>query len=404
MSQKTPTSLPVAVGFGLIACLLYGFNGGTRTNMGILLAPLMEHSHSSYAQVSLVFAVTNLVFGAVQPLMGMLALRTSNRFVMSTGVALIFCSLAALLISTSFPLLMMSLGGLYAIGSGAVAFGLVLASATYFVGPERAMLVAGMLNAAAGLGSFVLAPVMQSLIDANGLTGVAGAMLVPVALLLPIAWVVTSRDPKRVAGVHSTPIRWGEVARHRVFVFLFLGFSTCGFHMVIIESHLFNEFVKDGIPAQQASWAFSLYGIATITGALLSGWLSTRIPMGRLLVYYYGFRAVWTLAFLFIMPHTLPFAVLFAIGIGMTGDATVSPTAGLVNRYLPLSWAPTLIGLLLLIHQVGAFFSASLGGVLLDWSGSYVPVWLIDVVLCVFAAIMSAMIGRGTATVVRASQ
>lgn len=101
MSQKTSTSLPVAVGFGFIACLLYGFNGGTRTNMGILLAPLMEHSHSSYAQVSLVFAVTNLVFGAVQPFMGMLALRTSNRFVMSTGVALIFCSIAALLVSTA---------------------------------------------------------------------------------------------------------------------------------------------------------------------------------------------------------------------------------------------------------------------------------------------------------------
>lgn len=126
--------------------------------------------------------------------------------------------------------------------------------------------------------------------------------------------------------------------------------------------------------------------------------------MGRLLVYYYGFRAVWTLVFLFIMPHTLPFAALFAVGLGMTGDATVSPTAWLGNRYFLLSWVPTLIGLLFLIHQVGAFFSASFGGVLPDWSGSYVPVWLIDVVLCVFAAIMIAMIGRGSAAVVRASQ
>lgn len=50
----------------------------------------------------------------------------------------------------------------------------------------------------------------RSLIDAKGLSGVAGAMLVPVALLLPIAWVVTSRDPTRVAGVPSAPIHWGR--------------------------------------------------------------------------------------------------------------------------------------------------------------------------------------------------
>lgn len=47
--------------------------------------------------------------------------------------------------------------------------------------------------------------------------------------------------------------------------------------MVIIEPHLFNQFVLDSIDATSVSWAFSIYGIATIFGALMPRWLSTRI-------------------------------------------------------------------------------------------------------------------------------
>jgi predicted MFS family arabinose efflux permease len=43
-------------------------------------------------------------------------------------------------------------------------------------------------------------------------------------------------------------------------------------------------------------------------------------------------------------------------------------------------------------HQIGAFFSAWLGGVLRQALGGYTEVWMIDVVLCVFACVMSLRI------------
>lgn len=49
----------------------------------------------------------------------------------------------------------------------------------------------------------------------------------------------------------------------------------------------------------------------------------------------------------------------------------------------------TLIGFLFLGHQIGAFLSAWLGGLLFDQTGSYVTIWIIDVALCAFASIMS---------------
>ncbi|MGI6512211.1 MAG: MFS transporter [Catenisphaera adipataccumulans] len=164
--------------------------------------------------------------------------------------------------------------------------------------------------------------------------------------------------------------------------------------MIIIETHLFSQFTANGLSDQRAGWAFSLYGIATIFGALLSGYLSARIRKGFLLWFYYGFRAVWVTAYIFLMPKTFAAAVLFAIGLGMTGDATVSPTSGLVNDSFPLRQVATLVGLLFTLHQIGAFLSAWIGGIIVTQTGSYTLLWLIDIVLCLFASACSFQIER----------
>ncbi len=65
-----------------------------------------------------------------------------------------------------------------------------------------------------------------------------------------------------------------EAFKNRNYWLLIGGFSTCGFHMVIIEAHLFSQYVSYGITREMAAWAFAVYGIATIAGALLSGLLS----------------------------------------------------------------------------------------------------------------------------------
>ena len=359
-------SLLAVIAFGLIACVLYGFGAGLRGDIGILLPALANHTGLAYQDVSFCIAVMNLVFGATQPAFGGLAARTSNRLVLLIGTGLVAASLAGMALSHSFAALFLSLGVGFGTGAGALAFGLILSSAMRRVGPERAMLVSGMLNAAAGLGAFALSPTLQSLLDAGGLAHAVLSLLVPTIALVPIAFVVTSADPKaprtgkegmdKAVGQHSSSGLFRRAFRNRTFLLLVAGFSTCGFHMVIIESHLFSQYVSYGIGTSDASWAFSLYGIATIFGALLSGWLSTKVPQGRLLVFYYGFRAVWVLAFLFLFPKNLFGALTFSIGLGMTGDATVSPTAGIVNSRFSLTDAATLIGVLFFCHQIGGFF------------------------------------------------
>lgn len=393
------------VAFGLVACLLYGVGAGLRGDMGILLQPLTVQCGIAYEDASLCIAVMQLVFGVSQPVFGVVASRRSNRFVLLMGVLLVAVSLAGMAFSRSFVALLVSLGALFGCGAGALAFGLVLSSAIRFVGSQRAMTVSGMLNAAAGLGAFVLSPILRALSGSVGSSGALLAMLIPVALLVPAAVLVTSRDLGRGAHVvpacrqdggaviaPRSPLPFREAFCNRTFLLLVAGFSTCGFHMVIIESHLFNQFVFEGVDVKLAAWAFSLYGVATILGALLSGWLSSRASKGFLLAFYYGFRAVWVFTFVFVAPKTFFCAAVFAVGLGFTGDATVSPTSGLVSREFCVDHVATLVGVLFLCHQVGAFLSAWLGGVLFEATSGYGAIWAIDIVACTFAALASARI------------
>lgn len=91
-------------------------------------------------------------------------------------------------------------------------------------------------------------------------------------ILVPVVYIVTSRDDTATDNMDETVDFhvFKEAFTRSTFILLFIGFGTCGFHMVIIESHLFSQFILYGLNTMLSSWAFAIYGIATIIGALLS--------------------------------------------------------------------------------------------------------------------------------------
>lgn len=241
-------SLPAVLVFGLVACILYGVGAGLRSDIGILLNPLADHCGLEYEDVSLCIAVMQLAFGGTQPVFGIIAARRSNRFVLFLGAGFLGISMVGMMLSRSFPALMLSLGVLFGLGAGALSFGLILTSAIHFVGQRNAMLISGMLNAAAGMVGFILSPVLQTMVQSSGLVVTLTAMAAVCAALVPVAVIVTARDPKKATEEtalpapeeHSAAGLFREAFANRTFRLLLAGFSTCGFHMVIIESHLFS--------------------------------------------------------------------------------------------------------------------------------------------------------------------
>lgn len=72
-----------------------------------------------------------------------------------------------------------------------------------------------------------------------------------------------------------------DAFKNRNYRFIVIGFFTCGFHMAIITNHLATQIMSYGHSYAAASYAFSIYGIATILGCLFSGALCSRLPMER---------------------------------------------------------------------------------------------------------------------------
>ncbi len=393
MLEANKKNYYLVISFGLIACMIYGLGAAIRGCIGIFLVPMADQCGIEYKDVSLCIAVMQIIFGASQPFFGILASKKSNRFILFLGVFFLASSMIGIIVAKSFLMLFLSLGILLGLGTGAIAFGIVLTSAIYYVGQENAMTISAMLNAAAGLVSFLLAPFINFLIETGGIKLNSIVLTVVIILLLPLSIILTSKDPVNSNQADKKiDLPFKEAFSSRTYLLLLAGFSTCGFHMVIIESHLFSQLVSYDIESSSASWIFSFYGIATIFGALLSGYLSTKIDKGKLLSFYYGSRAVFVCLYMFCLPKNVISSMFFSIVLGLTGDATVSPTSGLVNERFNIKSVATLLGLLFLVHQIGAFFSAYIGGIIISEDADYSKIWIIDIALCIFASVMSFLI------------
>jgi cyanate permease len=72
----------------LAASFMHAMNAGIRNNYGIMLDSIMDSSGISFASVSFVLAVGQLVFGLVQPAFGMVAAKKGNIFSLICGIIL----------------------------------------------------------------------------------------------------------------------------------------------------------------------------------------------------------------------------------------------------------------------------------------------------------------------------
>lgn len=161
--------------------------------------------------------------------------------------------------------------------------------------------------------------------------------------------------------------------------------------MSIIESHLFSQYLSYGIPESLSSLTLTVYGITTMLGAILTGYLGTKFKMKNVLGSVYVVRVLISLGFLF-LPKSIPFAFIMTGLLGLSGDSTVPPTMGTISRKFGAKEMAVLYGFALVGHQIGAFASASLGGQFVKAGLGYAPLWIINLIIAAIAASASYMI------------
>ncbi|WP_206859767.1 MFS transporter [Lysobacter changpingensis] len=380
---------------------------GVRQSMGLFVAPIGRSTGLTVAQISFALAIGQFVWGAVQPVFGAIAdQRGPGRVLVAGGVLLAAGMVLAPALASEWGLLL-TLGVLSAAGAGAGSFSILIGATAQHMPAEKRSMAAGVINAGGSFGQFLFAPLVQAVISAAGWAAAMWTLAVSALATLPLAWPLRRRagDAVHVARAAAPGISLREqlriAARDRSYWMLHLGFFTCGVHIAFLVTHLPGEIALCGLPASVSAVSLALIGLFNVGGSLAAGWLGQRFRMKTLLAAMYASRALLIAIYLVSPPTPLTF-FLFSAGLGLTWLATVPPTAGLVGKLFGARYLGTLFGLTLLSHQLGGFFGAWVGGLVLERFGDYSWMWYADMALALIAAAANLPIREAAPMTMRA--
>lgn len=376
-----------------IAALILMVTMGTRQSLGLFLSPLNTHTGLGIASISFTMAISQLVWGAAQPLFGAVADRWGPGRVIVLGAVMLASGFALTTQVTSQWGLIFTLGLLSAAGAGAGSFSILIGATAQRLPADQRSFAGGIINAGGSIGQFIFAPLNQSVMSAFGWISAMWMMAVLALTTAPMAWWLRGSPQKHQASAVAdnglTLRQQLQIAkRDKSYWCLHAGFFTCGFHIAFLVTHMPGEVNLCGLSASVASTSLAIIGLTNIAGSLMAGALGSRVRMKMILFWMYASRAVAVLLYLAAPKEPMSF-YLFAAVLGLTWLATVPPTAGLTAKLFGTRYLATLFGLTLLSHQIGGFLGAWLGGVAVVNNGDYLWMWWADAVLALGAALVN---------------
>ncbi len=364
---------------------------GARQSLGLFIAPIETSTGLGIATISFALAVGQFMWGAAQPIAGAVADRHGPGVVLLGGLIILALGCAITPFMDSGFGLVVSLGLLAAIGSGAGSFSMLIGAAAQRLPIEARASASGVINAGGSFGQFIFAPILQKLIQSLGWMSTMWATALMVLAAVPLVGRLTRPVDGHVKPVHE-PGGLGravaEAMRDRSYLLLHAGFFTCGFHIAFLVTHLPGEVNLCGLPPAVASWSLAIIGLANIFGSLYAGACVAKYRSKYVLAAMYGSRALLVALYL-MAPRTEWTFYLFAAGLGFTWLATVPPTAAIVGKLFGIRYLATLFGLTLLSHQIGGFLGAWLGGLAISRFGDFSWMWYADMALAAAAALVN---------------
>ncbi|MGL5447232.1 MAG: MFS transporter [Rhabdaerophilum sp.] len=410
-SRVVPAGLIILCG-----CMIATIGFGPRASMGFFQQPIISANGWGRDVFALALAVQNLLWGVGQPFMGAIADRFGTLRVLWVGLALYAAGLYMMTVATDPLTLNLTAGVLIGFGLAGSSFNLVLAAFAKLLPPEKRSMAFGFGTAAGSFGQFLFSPLSVVLIRDYGWQNALVVFALLTLLAMPLALALAT-PPQGKSGpaaanenVEGQTVRQAlaEAFRHRSYVFLVLGFFTCGFQLAFITVHLPSYFKDVGLPPEVGGLTLALVGLFNIVGSLSAGWLGNRMPKRWILAVIYLARSIVTIGLLASIPFVhMPVSVfgyvttvgvisalLFGAFTGLLWLSTVPPTAALVSIMFGPRYMAMLYGFAFFSHQVGGFLGVFLGGILFEKTGSYDVVWWLSVGLGVFSALINLPISE----------
>ena len=406
MSQ---TASPKKIYYGwyiLAGCFTMMFLGlATRNSFGLFLKPMIEDFKISRAALSLPFSLCLILYGASQPLGGLMMRRWDPKTIIIWGSAL--TTIAMLGISQVDSLwgvylffgILLGIGG---IGNSVTAFTPLVSN--WF--PDRRGLGMSIVSAGSSMGQLLLLPFfayLMGFLDWRTTSLTIGIIFI--FTLMPISIFIVKNSPgtgDTLPGTTSSggnfkmvvpyDLPWVQCLHKMPFLLLLTSFFTCGFTVTVVSVHWVPFATDVGFSATVAATSFALGGGLNTLGVLAVGPLSDKIGRKIPLSLIYAFRGLGFVLFIFYKNDFTVWATPMIIGLSWI--ATVPLTSALTGDFFGSRNVAILFGLITFSHQLGSGLSAWLSGYIYDVTGSYNLAFALAAYLCLQAAVIVTFINE----------
>ena len=375
----------------ICASVIVAISFGSRQILPLTIDGITTDRALDYITLSFAFAVGQVMWGFANYIGGMIADKYGDEKALFLGVILAASGCFLIPFCDTTIEIVITVGLLSAGGAGIAGLAVAMSAVNKKVPEKKAGLAFGVLNAGGSLGQTFLAPIGVIIIINFGWVFALNCLGILLLLTLPFTYFL--RDQKVIKKLtiddQKTDIyKMIKLAfKTPSYNYLALGFFTCGFHVAFISTHMPGIIAYCGLPTSLSGWSLAFIGFFNIIGSLFAGWYISSRSKKLFLSSIYLSRALIVIIFL-ISPKTEFTFLIFSALLGVTYLSTVPPTAALVTKMFGPSCMGTLFGIALFSHQIGAFFGAYLGGYFFTITGEYTFVWLIDIVLAIFAALI----------------
>jgi MFS family permease len=388
--------LPFFYGWVIVAVVFVtmAFGVNARTAFSLLFPPLLDEFGWDRSVTAGAFSFGMLVGAALGPVLGRLMDRSGPRLVMELGVAALVAGMLLAPLARAPWQIYATLGVLVSAGSIATGYtGQALFLPNWFV--RRRGLAISIAYSGVGLGSIVLLPWLQSLIERSGWRAACWAMgIAMLVLLAPLNLLLCRRpqelglfpDGERAADggvarrrMRVVDARWAAVdwtlrraVRTARFWWIAVGFFAALFAWYAVQVHQTKYLVEIGFTPNVAAWALGAVSLAGIPGQIGLGHLSDRI--GREFVWCIGSLGFVLCYLLLLLLRQMPTPALLylmivvqgALGYGITSVIGAIPAEIFQGRHYG-----AIFGTLMLASIGGGAAGPWVAGVLHDETGSY---------------------------------
>jgi len=365
---------------------------GTAYTFGIFFDSMATEFEASRGSTALIFGITLLLFFGFGVVSGPLSDRFGPLPLLAVGGALFVAGLFLTSLVDRVWLGYLTYGLGVGLGSGCFVAPLTAAAGGLFVKRRAAAL--GLVATGNGLGTMLLIPFAERMIDAYGWRSAYRLLALVAAVGFLFALVTVLRPPPRPAA--NSDVDAPPLAANPVFRSLFLSSLFMSLGLFTAFAFIVTFATDNGVSERAAAFIFALVGLSSIVGRLGLGVLSGRVGAVRIyqvmLLLQPVAYGIWLVA-----GSSVGLLIAFALVLGTTygGFVAITPEVGIT--LFGVENMGRMMGQLFLSFGVGGLIGPPVAGLLADNTGQRTVIAIVIAMVFVAVGLSTGMRPRPAA-------